>query len=75
MLVGGLAGLFFGLPGLVIGPLAGGLVFEVALAKREWKEGMKSTWGSVVGTGVGLVLRVGVSLVMVAVFFIDALWL
>lgn len=75
VLVGGLAGLFFGLPGLVIGPLAGGLVFEVALAKREWKEGMKSTWGSVVGTGVGLLLRVGVSLVMVAVFFIDALWL
>lgn len=75
VLVGGLCGLFLGLPGIIIGPIAGGLIFEVVFAKREWKEGMKSTWGSVVGTGVGMILRIGVSLVMVAVFFIDALWL
>lgn len=74
VLIGGLLGLPLGLPGLIVGPIAGGLVGEVVFAKREWKEGMKSTWGSVVGTGVGMVARIGLSLAMVVVFFVDALW-
>jgi uncharacterized protein YqgC (DUF456 family) len=75
VIVGGVVGMFFGLLGLLLGPIIGGLVFEVALAKREWKDGLKSTWGSLVGTGVGLILRLALSFAMVALFFIDALWL
>ncbi len=74
VIIGGVIGLFFSLPGLILGPIIGGLVFEVLFAKKEMRPAMKSTWGTVVGTGVGLVLRLGVSLAMVAVFFIDALW-
>ena len=74
VVVGGLVGMFFGIPGLLIGPIAGGLLAEVFLAKRDWKSGVKSTWGSVVGTGVGLVARLGISIVMVLVFLADALW-
>jgi len=74
VLIGGLLGLPLGLPGLIAGPVAGGLIGEMAFAKRDWKEGLKSTWGSVVGTGVGMLARIGLSIAMVATFFLDALW-
>jgi len=74
VLIGGLLGLPLGLPGLIVGPIAGGLIGEMAFSKREWKEGIRSTWGSVVGTGVGMVARIGLSLGMIVTFFVDALW-
>ncbi len=72
--IGGIVGFFFSLPGLIIGPIAGGLAFELWFAKKEMKPAMKSTWGTIVGTGAGLVLRLVVSLVMVAVFVVDIFW-
>ena len=72
--VGGIVGFFFSLPGLILGPIIGGLAFELWFAKKEMKPAMKSTWGTIVGTGAGLVLRLAISLAMVAVFFVDALW-
>ena len=74
VVVGGIIGLFFALPGMIIGPLLGGFVFEMLFAKKEVGPAVKSTWGTVVGTGMGLVLRLIVSLVMVASFFLDAFW-
>jgi hypothetical protein len=74
VIVGGFVGLFFGLPGLIIGPLVGGFAFEMMFARMELKPAAKSTWGTVVGTGVGLVLRLAVSVMMIAAFLIDALW-
>ena len=74
VILGGLVGLFFGLIGLIIGPLVGGFAFEMLFAKMELKPAAKSTWGTVVGTGVGLAARLGVSIAMVAAFLIDALW-
>ncbi len=74
VLLGGLVGLFFGIPGLLLGPILGGLFCEIVIAEREWRAGVKGTWGAVVGTGIGLVLRLGISIVMVVVFLVDALW-
>lgn len=75
VLVGGVVGLFFGLPGLILGPLIGGFAFEMLLAKKKMTPAAKATWGTLIGTGVGLVARLCIGLVMVAWFFIDALWL
>ena len=72
--LGGVIGLFFGLPGLILGPLAGGFAFEMLFAKMELKPAAKSTWGTLLGTGVGLVARVVVSVVMVGVFVVDTLF-
>ena len=72
--VGGVVGLFFALPGLILGPIVGGLAFELLFAKKEMRPAMKSTWGTLVGTGAGLVLRLVASVAMLATFFIDALW-
>lgn len=75
VIVGGIVGMFFSLPGLIIGPLLGGFAFEMIFARKELRPAVKSTWGTVVGTGVGIALRLGVSIIMVASFLIDALWM
>jgi hypothetical protein len=71
--VGGLVGIFFGPLGWVLGPLIGGVAFELVFAKKRLQPAAKSAWGSLLGTGVGLVLRLIVALGMVAVFFLDVL--
>ena len=72
-LIGGIVGMFFIPFGLVLGPLIGGVAFELIFAKKRLQPAAKSAWGSLLGTGVGLVLRLIVALAMVATFFLDAL--
>jgi len=71
--IGGILGMFFVPVGLILGPLIGGIVFEIAFAKKRLHPAAKSAWGSLLGTGVGMVVRVFVSLAMVATFLLDAL--
>jgi uncharacterized protein YqgC (DUF456 family) len=71
--VGGIVGMFFGPVGWVLGPLIGGVGFELIFAKKRLQPAAKSAWGSLLGTGVGLVLRLIVAVGMVAVFFLDVL--
>lgn len=71
--IGGIVGMFFVPFGLVLGPLIGGIVCELVFAKKRLQPAAKSAWGSLLGTGVGLVLRLIVALAMVATFFLDAL--
>lgn len=72
--IGGVVGLFFALPGLILGPVVGGLAFEIIFAEKQVRPAIKSTWGAVLGTTAGLILRLIISLAMVATFLIDALW-
>jgi uncharacterized protein YqgC (DUF456 family) len=74
VLVGGIVGLFFGIIGLIVGPIIGGLVAELLLARKKMGPAVKATWGSVVGTTVGLAARIAISLAMIAVFVLDVLW-
>ena len=71
--IGGILGMFFVPFGLILGPLIGGISFELIFAKKQLHPAAKSAWGSLLGTGVGLVLRLIVALGMVATFFLDAL--
>ena len=66
--IGGIAGLFFGPIGLIAGPLVGGIACELVFAKKQLQPAAKSAWGSLLGAGVGLVVRVIVSLAMIATF-------
>jgi uncharacterized protein len=72
-LVGGILGLFFSLPGLILGPIIGALSFEMMFAKREWKPAAKSSWGTLLGTGVGLIVKGALGVAMVLYFLIDVL--
>lgn len=71
--IGGFVGMFFMPFGLVLGPLIGGIACELLFAKMELRPAAKSAWGSLIGTGVGLVLRLALSFAMVATFLLDAL--
>lgn len=72
--VGGIVGLFFAPLGFIVGPLAGGLLFELVFAKKRMAPAVKSTWGTLLGTGVGLVARLTISVAMVVTVLADILW-
>jgi uncharacterized protein YqgC (DUF456 family) len=74
-LLGGILGIFFVPIGIFLGPVIGALAAEMIIAKRQLKPAAKSTWGTVVGTMAGLVLKTILGLAMVGYFFIDVFWL
>ncbi len=71
-ILGGVIGIFFGLPGLLIGPLAGVLLGEL-LGGQRLLPATKSTWGTLIGAGVGFVIRFAIAVTMV-IWFFAALW-
>ena len=71
--IGGIVGMFFVPVGLILGPLLGGVSFELIFAKKRLQPAAKSAWGSLLGTGVGLVLRLILALGMVATVLLDSL--
>lgn len=70
-LVGSIAGLFFLPIGLLAGPLAGAVVFEMAFAKKETKPAMVSGVGSVVGTVAGMGFKIVIGVAMIGWFLLD----
>jgi hypothetical protein len=68
VLLGGLVGLFFGLPGLILGPLIGGFVFELVFAGKELAHAAKSTFGAATGIGMGLLARLIIAGAMIGWF-------
>jgi len=74
-LLGGLVGMFFVPIGIFLGPILGALAAEMIIAKRTLKPAAKSTWGTLIGTVAGLLLKAGLGLAMVGYFFVDVFWL
>ena len=72
-LTGGVLGIFFPFPGLIIGPLVGAFSFEMLFAKKQVKLAGKSSWGTFVGSVGGLVAKMIVACAMVAWFVVDLL--
>ena len=71
--LGTLAGLFFGIPGLILGPFVGAVAGELTVhrdVKRASRAGLAAWIGFVVGMGVKIGLAVGmVAIFLVAFFF------
>jgi len=57
--IGVVVGLFFGPPGIIIGPFLGAYIGEITTGKKE-REALRAAWGSFMGflLGVGLKLMV-----------------
>jgi uncharacterized protein YqgC (DUF456 family) len=65
--IGTLAGLFFGIPGIIFGPFIGAVFGELTVhrdVKRVGKAGL-AAW---VGFLAGMVLKVGIAFLMIAIF-------
>jgi uncharacterized protein YqgC (DUF456 family) len=65
--VGGLVGLFFALPGILLGPFIGAFLFELA-GRRHWKEASKAGVGATLGLLVGAAGKLASAVAMIGVF-------
>lgn len=70
-IVGAVVGIFFGIVGLLVGPLLGALLGELLAGKGLLPAG-KSSWGTFLGTTVGLVAKLVIGLIMVIWFGVAA---
>ena len=70
--IGGLLGVFFGLPGLLLGPFLGAVGGEMADG-RSRREAMKVGAGTWVGIAVGTALKVALAIAMLGVFAVALL--
>jgi len=68
--LGGLIGIFFGLPGLVVGPFLGAVAGELT-ARRSLGEAGRAGVGATIGLAVGLAARMALAFSMLAVFAFD----
>jgi uncharacterized protein YqgC (DUF456 family) len=66
-IVGGLVGLFFSLPGIILGPFIGATLFEL-FGDREFRDALKAGVGATLGLLFGAVGKVAVAMVMMLMF-------
>lgn len=68
--LGGLFGLiFFNLPGLILGPIVGAVIFEL-LESRSGPDAARAGAGTIVGTLVAFILKIGLTTGMAASFYL-----
>jgi uncharacterized protein YqgC (DUF456 family) len=65
--LGTVVGLFFGLPGIVLGPFVGAVLGELKV-RRDWKAAGKVGVGTSIGLLLGIAAKVAVTFVMLGVF-------
>jgi uncharacterized protein YqgC (DUF456 family) len=71
--VGGLVGLFFGLPGVIIGPFIGALLFEL-VGGYEFKKAAHAGLGATIGLFAGVMAKCVVCTVMIGTFTVNVIW-
>jgi len=65
--LGTIAGLFFGLPGIIIGPFAGAVIGELTVNRDVARAGRAgvAAW---IGFVIGMAVKVGIAFLMIAIF-------
>ncbi len=72
--IGAIVGLFFGLPGLLLGPVVGVLAGELILARKQIGPAASASWGTILGSLLGVLGKFLIAMAMVAVFAISLWW-
>jgi uncharacterized protein YqgC (DUF456 family) len=72
--IGAIVGLFFGLPGLLLGPVIGVLAGELILARKQIGAAASASWGTILGSLVGVLGKFLIAMAMVAVFCLSLWW-
>jgi uncharacterized protein YqgC (DUF456 family) len=65
--VGTLAGLFFGLPGIILGPFAGAVIGEFS-AHRDWRRAGRAGVAAWIGFAIGTAVKIALAFLMLAIF-------
>lgn len=69
--VGAVVGIFFGLPGIFIGPVVGAVAIEFIAGRRLIAAG-KAGWGTLLGNVGGMMAKLLVALAMIVIFLLNA---
>jgi len=72
-IVGGLIGLFFNLPGILLGPFVGAFLFEMA-GGREWKAASRAGVGATLGLLAGAIGKLACCVAMMALFTVNVIY-
>lgn len=72
-IVGGIVGLFFNLPGIILGPFVGAALFEM-LGGREFKPAMRAGVGATLGLFAAAVGKVLCCTAMLVLFTMNVVW-
>lgn len=67
--VGGIIGLFLGVPGILIGPFAGAVLGELSL-QRTLDQAGRAGFGTVVGLAIGVAGKLAIGIAMVGLFLL-----
>lgn len=65
--LGTLAGLFFGIPGLILGPFLGAAAGEF-LSSKQWRQASKVGFATWIGLLLGTALKIALAFAMLAIF-------
>ena len=65
--MGGFVGLFFNIPGIILGPFLGAALFEM-VGGREWREATRAGIGAVLGLFVGAIGKLACCAAMMGLF-------
>ena len=71
--LGTLLGLFFGLPGLIFGPLVGAVLGELS-AHRDFKRAGQAGMAAWIGFAIGTAVKIALAMSMVAIFLAALFW-
>jgi uncharacterized protein YqgC (DUF456 family) len=71
--LGTFAGLFLGIPGLLLGPFVGAVAGEL-LDGRQWREASKVGFGTWLGLAIGTALKLALAFGMLGIFVFALLW-
>jgi len=71
--IGGIIGLFFSLPGIILGPFLGAMIFEM-LGGKEFKVAAKAGAGAMVGLLLGVVGKFSICVIMIALFATNTIY-
>jgi uncharacterized protein YqgC (DUF456 family) len=72
--LGTVAGLFFGLPGIIFGPFAGAVLGELTIDHRDIRRAGKAGVAAWIGFAIGTAIKVAMAFVMIGIFLVAALF-
>jgi uncharacterized protein YqgC (DUF456 family) len=67
--IGGIIGIFFGFPGILLGPFIGAVLGELSL-QRTLDQASRAGFGTVVGMAVGVAGKLAIGIAMVGIFLL-----
>jgi len=62
-----MAGLFFGLPGIIVGPFVGAVIGELTV-ETDWRRAGKAGVAAWIGFAIGTAVKVAMAFLMIGVF-------